>query len=60
MSKIPNRFDVRVIERNIKKGAISEDDLKAHLKALPDALEKGVKVGTNEELDADEFTADSK
>jgi hypothetical protein len=33
-------FDVRTIERNIKKGHITRKDYEKHLKALPDATDK--------------------
>ncbi|HEY4185412.1 MAG TPA: hypothetical protein VGP07_10100 [Polyangia bacterium] len=33
-------FDVRTLERNIKKGNITRKDYEKHLKALPDATEK--------------------
>lgn len=33
-------FDVRTIERNIKKGNITRKDYEKHLKALPDATDK--------------------
>ena len=39
-AKPQRAFDVRTIERNIKKGNITRKDYEKHLKALPDAAEK--------------------
>jgi hypothetical protein len=33
-------FDVRTIERNIKKGQVTTKDYEKHLKSLPDTAEK--------------------
>ncbi len=38
---LPWKFDTRVVARNLDAGIISEADLAAHLKALPDVAEKG-------------------
>lgn len=38
--KQPNVFDTRVIQRNVGDGSISEDEVKAHMKNLPDAAPK--------------------
>lgn len=32
-------FDVRIIERNLRKGIITKKDLEKHLKELPDRAE---------------------
>lgn len=42
MSKIPNKFDVRVIERNLKKGIITQEELDQYLQSLPDVSEAAV------------------
>ncbi len=31
------RFDVRLVERNLARGRVARDELKAHLASLPDA-----------------------
>lgn len=37
-------FDVRTIDRNLKKGLISEAEYQAYLASLPDAATKGTRV----------------
>ena len=39
-AKAQRLFDVRTIDRNIKKGLITRKDYEKHLKALDDASEK--------------------
>jgi hypothetical protein len=39
-SKPQRQFDVRTVERNIKKGHVTRKDYEKHLKALPDVAEK--------------------
>jgi hypothetical protein len=39
-AKANRLFDVRTIERSIKKGLITRKDYEKHVKALPDATEK--------------------
>jgi hypothetical protein len=39
-TKPQRTFDVRTIERNIKKGNTTRKDYEKHLKALPDTTEK--------------------
>jgi len=39
-TKNPRLFDVRTIDRNIKKGLTSRKDYDKHLKALPDVSDK--------------------
>jgi hypothetical protein len=60
MTNTINKFDVRVTERLIKKGALTEKELKGYIDALPDVIEKGIKIGSGDDLEAEEFTADSK
>jgi hypothetical protein len=48
-------FDTRAIERNIKHGLITRDDVAKHLSSLPDVADKGVTLGEVE----DERQADS-
>jgi hypothetical protein len=38
--KAPRLFDVRTIERNIRKGLTTRKDYEKYLKSLPDAAEK--------------------
>jgi len=42
-------FDVRVVERNISQGVVSEQDYKKHLKELKDASENAEFVPIDEE-----------
>ncbi len=36
------RYDVRLLERNLAKGVLSDESLGAHLQQLPDAAAKSV------------------
>ena len=36
----PRRFDVRTLERNLKRGLVSRKDVEKHLKSLPDSSER--------------------
>jgi len=38
----PHLYDVRNIERNIKRGLLSRKDYEKHLKGLPDSKEKAL------------------
>jgi hypothetical protein len=38
----PRLFDLRTVERNIKRGLITRKDYEKHLKAIHDAKEKSV------------------
>ena len=42
--KAPRLFDVRTIERNIRKGLTTRKDYEKYLKTLPDAAEKAATV----------------
>lgn len=42
-------FDVRIVERNISQGVVSEQDYKKHLKELKDASENAEFVPIDEE-----------
>ena len=50
-TKPQRQFDVRTVERNIKKGYFTRKDYEKHLKALPDLTEKVAPA--EEELDDD-------
>ena len=39
-AKNPRLFDVRAVERNIRKGLITRKDYEKHLKSLPDVTDK--------------------
>lgn len=39
-SKPQRQFDVRTVERNIKKGNVTRKDYEKYLKSLPDVAEK--------------------
>lgn len=56
--KPQRQFDVRTVERNIKKGHFTRKDYEKHLKALPDTAEKVAPpeedLDDEDELDAEE------
>lgn len=54
-AKAQRLFDVRTIERNIKKGLITRKDYEKHLKALNDATEK---VAPHEDHELDDVDDD--
>ena len=54
-TKPQRTFDVRTIERNIKKGNITRKDYEKHLKSLPDTTDK---VAPPEEDRADDAADD--
>lgn len=54
------KFDVRVVERHLKKGIITQKELQQHLDSLPDTIDKGIKIGTGETLDPEEFKNEEK
>lgn len=54
-AKAQRLFDVRTIERNIKKGLITRKDYEKHLKSLNDATEK---VAPHEEHELDDVGDD--
>jgi hypothetical protein len=54
--KAPRLFDVRTIERNIRKGLTTRKDYEKYLKTLPDAAEKAATVDSlaaEDDLDED-------
>ncbi len=54
-TKPPRTYDVRTIERNIKKGNLTRKDYDKHLKSLPDVAEK---VAPPEEDELDDVADD--
>lgn len=50
-AKPPRLFDVRTIERNIKKGLVTRKDYEKHLKSLEDAAAKIAAPDDDEDLD---------
>ena len=44
----PWTMDVRVRERNLKSGALTEKDLEKHLSALPDVADQAEPFGTSQ------------
>lgn len=44
----PRLFDIRTVERNVRKGMLSRKDLEKHLKALPDVADKAQAVHVDE------------
>ena len=57
-SKAQRLFDVRTIERNIKKGLLTRKDYEKHLKALADAAEKVAPVEEHFGDDDDDDVSD--
>jgi hypothetical protein len=55
-AKAQRLFDVRTVERNIKRGLITRKDYEKHLKALEDAAEKVAPQEDVEDDDDDEST----
>jgi hypothetical protein len=51
MSKSPDprKFDVRLINRNIKSKMITVKDIQDHLKSLPDVANKAITLGEVED-----------
>lgn len=41
-------YDVRTVERKIRRGQISRKDLDKHMKSLPDAADKAVAIHVGE------------
>lgn len=44
----PRLFDIRTVERNVRKGVVSRKDLDKHLKGLPDVADKAQAVHVEE------------
>ena len=55
-SKPQRQFDVRTVERNIKKGYFTRKDYEKHLKSLPDITEKVAPADEEPDDDLDEPT----
>jgi hypothetical protein len=55
-AKIQRLFDVRTIERNIKKGMTTRKDYEKHLKALADAADKVAPPEEHPDDDDDDLT----
>jgi hypothetical protein len=49
-------FDVRTVERNLRKGTLSKKDFDKHLKTLPDVAEKAQSVDPDAVDDDDDDT----
>jgi hypothetical protein len=45
-------FDVRVLERNLRKGVLTRKDYDKHLKALPDAADKATACNPESQREA--------
>ncbi len=50
----PRFWDVRTLERRLRKGLISKKDYEKHLKSLPDVEEKKSSVELSDDLDDDD------
>ena len=42
------KFDTRMVEKNLNRGATSDKDLKAHVEALPDDAENAIYINLDE------------
>jgi hypothetical protein len=60
VSKHPWITDIRLVERNIKKGVISRKDYEKYLKALPDQQDKVATMGDPSALDEDDLDIDDE
>ena len=60
MSKPNSAFDVRVQERHLRKGLITQKELDERLTKLPDRISDAVKMETGEPLDPSQFVEDKK
>jgi hypothetical protein len=56
--KTPRLFDVRTIERNIRKGLTTRKDYEKYLKSLPDAAEKAAPLETSADEGLDDIDDD--
>jgi hypothetical protein len=54
----PRFWDVRTIERRIRKGQLTRKDVEKHTKGLPDVAEKGATVELSDEDFDDEDDLD--
>ena len=54
-SKPQRQFDVRTVERNIKKGYFTRKDYEKYLKSLPDVAEKVALAGADDDDDEDDM-----
>lgn len=57
-TKSPRAYDVRTIERNIKKGNLSRKDYEKHLKSLPDVADKVAPPDDDDDDDIEETETD--
>ena len=53
-AKNPRLFDVRTVERNIKKGLVTRKDYEKYLKSLGDAAEKAATQSAVDDDDDDD------
>jgi len=53
------RFDVRLIEKNIKSGVITPKELEQHLDSLPDVFENSETLGEDEKPSSEEDSGNS-
>jgi hypothetical protein len=50
----PRFWDVRTLERRLRKGQISKKDIEKHVKSLPDVEDKKAAISATDSLDDDE------
>lgn len=50
----PRFWDVRTLERRLRKGQINKKDFEKHLKSLPDVAEKKAPIELDDEDDFDD------
>jgi len=48
------KFDIRMVERNVQRGQVSNDEIEKHMKSLPDDAANAVKV-TEADLEKQEL-----
>ncbi len=54
----PRFWDVRTLERRLRKGQINKKEFEKHLKSLPDVAEKQAPIALDDEDDFDDDEPD--
>ncbi len=61
MKKNPDlSYDVRVVDRYIRDGSLTKNDLEEYLKKLPDVTDKGCPLIIEDEVNEDNDTSEEK
>ena len=53
-------YDVRIVDRNIREGAVSKKDYDKYVKGLPDVEEKGEPLVFEDEIEEEEAQLDQE